>query len=192
MRINRAIIVLGLVLYATTAFSAESDARKADPELTRALRAAAQDTRSFHDPYLATVWLTDMSNRLRKRIPDPDYRIKLLTLVHREALRAELPPELVLAVIEVESNFDQFAISRAGARGLMQVMPFWLKEIGKKGDNLFRMKTNLRYGCTILKYYMKKEDGNLVRALGRYNGSTGRWRYPGKIFNALDRRWYPN
>jgi soluble lytic murein transglycosylase-like protein len=191
MKINRAIL-LGLMLYSAAAIAAEPDTPKTDPELARALRAAARDTRSFHDPYLATVWLTDMSNRLRERIPDPDYRIKLLTLVHREAMRADLQPELVLAVIEVESNFDQFAISRAGARGLMQVMPFWLKEIGKKGDNLFRMKTNLRYGCTILKYYMKKEDGNLVRALGRYNGSTGRWRYPGKIFKALDRRWYPN
>ena len=133
-----------------------------------------------------------MSYRLRKRIPDPKFRIKLLKGVHREAKRVGVEPELVLAVIEVESNFDQFAISRVGARGLMQVMPFWHKIIGRPGDNLFNLKTNLRYGCTILKYYLDKEKGNLTRALGRYNGSLGKWKYPGKVYKALDRRWFPN
>ena len=186
------IVLIGMLVYATAAHAAGAAGQADNPELTRLLRAAANDQTSFKDSYDATVWLTDMSARLSKRIPDPDYRIKLLTLVHREAMRAGLRPALVLAVIQVESDFNQFAISRAGAVGLMQVMPFWLKKIGKKGDNLFRMKTNLRFGCTILKYYLDKEKGNLTEALGRYNGSAGRWRYPGKIYRSLDRRWYPN
>jgi soluble lytic murein transglycosylase-like protein len=156
------------------------------------LKQAAKEADSFSDRYEATVWLTDMSYRLRKRVPDPKFRIELLKNIHYEARRIGVEPELVLAVIEVESNFKQFAISRAGARGLMQVMPFWLRKIGRPGDSLFHVRTNLRYGCTILKYYLDKEKGNLTRALGRYNGSLGRWKYPGKVYRALDRRWYPN
>ena len=95
----------------------------------------------------------------------------------------------MLAVIDVESNFNPYAISRAGAMGLMQVMPFWLKEIGRPNDNLFRIRTNLRMGCTILKHYLDKEKGNLTRALMRYNGSLGSYRYTKKVFNALDFRW---
>lgn len=163
-----------------------------DVELAALLKKAASEAESFGDQYEATVWLTDMSHRLRHRIPDPEFRVKLLKGVHHEATRAGVRPELVLAVIEVESNFDQFAISSVGARGLMQVMPFWKKIIGRADDNLFRMKTNLRYGCTILKYYLDKEQGNLTRALGRYNGSLGKWKYPGKVYHALDNRWFPN
>ncbi|MEE8388396.1 MAG: lytic transglycosylase domain-containing protein [Acidiferrobacterales bacterium] len=163
-----------------------------DSELAALLKQAANDADSFSDQYEATVWLTDMSYRLRKRIPDPKFRIELLKNVHYEAKRVGIEPELVLALIEVESNFKPFAISRVGARGLMQVMPFWLKKIGRPGDSLFNVRTNLRYGCTILKYYLDQEKGNLTRALGRYNGSLGRWKYPGKIYRAFDRRWYPN
>jgi len=97
----------------------------------------------------------------------------------------------VLAVIQVESNCDPYAISRVGGLGLMQVMPFWLKEIGKPGDNLFRPHTNLRYGCTILKHYLDKEKGNRTRALMRYNG-TREWRYPKKVYKAFDTRWKPH
>jgi len=110
-------------------------------------------------------------------------------MVHSEATRANLPPELVLALIQVESRFDRYAISSAGAQGLMQIMPFWLKEIGHPGDNLFRPSTNLRMGCTILRYYMDKEKGNLTRALARYNGSLGSFRYPNLVFQALRTRW---
>ena len=123
-------------------------------------------------------------------MPDKHRRIELLKHVHYEASRAELMPELVLAVIEVESNFSQYAISSAGARGLMQVMPFWMKEIGRPGDSLFRLQTNLRYGCTILKYYLDKEQGNLRAALQRYNGDrTGR-AYHAKVDRAMRTRWY--
>lgn len=160
-----------------------------DPELRRLLQAAITDNSSFEDRFDAEVWLVDMSNRLKDRVPDPQRRIELLKQIHYEATRADLWPELVLAVIEVESNFDRFAISSAGAMGLMQVMPFWLDEIGHPEDNLFDIHTNLRMGCTILKYYLDMEDGELTPALARYNGSYGSHRYTRKVYSALDKRW---
>lgn len=164
-------------------------AQEVDPELRALLKTAVEGADSFVDRFDAEVWLMDMSRRLAKKVPDTRYRLELLKTVHYEATRAKLAPELVLAVIEVESNFDQFAISSAGARGLMQVMPFWLKEIGKPGDSLFHMQTNLRYGCTILKYYLDKERGNLHLALKRYNG-TREHVYGAKVDRALRTRWY--
>ena len=107
-----------------------------------------------------------------------------------EAARVELPPELILAVIEVESNFDRYAVSVAGALGLMQIMPFWIEEIGRPDDNLLHTDTNLRYGCTILRFYYDKEKGDLRRALGRYNGSLGRRKYPNKVIDKLSKKWF--
>lgn len=159
-------------------------------ELRLLLQRAINDSDSFVDRYDAEVWLIDMSNRLKKKITQPEKRLKLLRQIHHEAIRANLHPELVLAVIDVESNFDRFAISKAGAQGLMQVMPFWLKEIGQPRDSLFNIRTNLRMGCTILKYYLEKEKGDLTRALARYNGSLGRYKYPNKVFTLLNKRWY--
>ncbi len=161
-----------------------------DPELREALRIAANEADSFPDRFEAEVWLTDMSRRLERQVRDPDERIRILTRVHYEANRVGLPPELILAVIEVESNFDRYAISVAGAIGLMQIMPFWLDEIGRPGDNLLHIDTNLRYGCTILKFYYDKENGNLQRALGRYNGSLGKRKYPNKVIDKLTRKWF--
>jgi soluble lytic murein transglycosylase-like protein len=161
-----------------------------DPELRQVLLAAASAADSFGDRFDAEVWLTDMSSRLARQVRDPDERVEILTRVHYEASRAELPPELVLAVIEVESNFDRYAISVAGALGLMQVMPFWREEIGRPDDNLIRLDTNLRYGCTILRFYLDKEKGDLRRALSRYNGSLGRRKYPNKVIDKLSRKWY--
>lgn len=161
-----------------------------DPELREALRQAASESASFTDRFHAEVWLTDMSRRLARQVEDPDERIELLTLVHLEAARVELPPELVLAVIEVESNFDRYAVSVAGALGLMQVMPFWLNEIGRPDDNLLHTDTNLRYGCTILRFYLDKEKGDLRRALGRYNGSLGKRKYPNKVIDKLSKKWF--
>lgn len=161
-----------------------------DDQLRALLVEAISDADSFEDRFDAEVWLTDMSSRLQKTMPDPLDRLELLKNVHYEASRVNLQPELILAVIHVESRFNRWAISSAGAQGLMQIMPFWLKEIGRPDDNLFDLKTNLRFGCTILSYYLKKEKGNLVRALGRYNGSLGSFRYPDLIFSALRRRWY--
>ncbi len=161
-----------------------------DPELRDALRTAASDTESFTDRFDAEVWLTDMSRRLERQVKDPQERITILKLVHLEASRAELPPELILAVIETESNFDHYAISVAGAIGLMQIMPFWLDEIGRPNDNLLHVETNLRYGCTILKFYLDKENGDLRRALGRYNGSLGKRKYPNKVIDKLTTKWF--
>jgi soluble lytic murein transglycosylase-like protein len=161
-----------------------------DPELREALRAAASDTISFTDRFDAEVWLTDMSRRLEQQVKDPQERIEILKLVHLEASRAGLPPELILAVIETESNFDHYAISVAGAIGLMQIMPFWLDEIGRPDDNLLHVETNLRYGCTILKFYYDKENGDLRRALGRYNGSLGRRKYPNTVIEKLSTKWF--
>ena len=161
-----------------------------DPELREVLRTAANAADSFPDRYDAEVWLTDMSRRLHRQVQDPDERINILLRVHFEATRAGLQPELVLAVIEVESNFDRYAVSVAGALGLMQVMPFWLAEIGRHDDNLLHVDTNLRYGCAILKFYLDKENGDLRRALGRYNGSLGRRRYPNKVIDKLSRKWF--
>ena len=162
----------------------------ADPELRKVLLAAASDSSAFEDRFEAEVWLTDMSRRLERQVKDHEERIRLLTRVHQEATRAELSPELVLSVIDVESNFDRYAVSVAGALGLMQIMPFWLEEIGRSEDNLLHLETNLRYGCTILKFYLDKENGDLRRALGRYNGSLGKVKYPNKVLEKLRRNWY--
>lgn len=169
---------------------AEAIGQPIDPELKALLKQAASETGTFTDRFDAEVWLTDMSRRLEKKLPEARFRIELLKHVHYEATRAKLVPELVLALIDVESNFNQYAISHAGARGLMQVMPFWLKEIGQPGDSLFRVHTNLRYGCTILKYYLDKEKGDLRAALARYNGSVGSRAYPARVNRALQTHWY--
>src|SRR5713226_6747764 len=183
------LLYAGLMLAGADALAAEAT-QPVDPELKALLKKAANESDSFKDRFDAEVWLADMSKRLEKKLPYHAYRIELLKNVHYEATRAKLQPELVLAVIDVESNFNPYAISRVGARGLMQVMPFWMKEIGKPGDSLFRLQTNLRYGCTILKYYLEKENGNLMHALARYNGSPGQRTYPAKIYQVLRTNWY--
>jgi soluble lytic murein transglycosylase-like protein len=154
------------------------------------LACAVSEADSFEDRFDAEVWLADMSGRLARQVKDPQERMYILRRVHYEASRVELPPELILAVIEVESNFDRYAVSVAGALGLMQVMPFWKDEIGRPDDNLNHIDTNLRYGCTILKFYLDKENGDLRRALGRYNGSLGKRKYPNKVIDKLSYKWF--
>ena len=134
-------------------------------------------------------WLNEMSQRLAARIPDERERRELLATVHYEALRAGLDPQLVLGVMHHESGFKKYAYSSAGARGFMQVMPFWVNQIGAAGQNLFNLRTNLRYGCVILRHYLDIESGDLYRALGRYNGSLGRPEYPGAVLAAMTRNW---
>ena len=134
-------------------------------------------------------WLTEMSGRLSRRIPDREARLDLLKTVYYEAKRAGLDPQMVLGMIQVESGFKKYAVSSAGARGYMQVMPFWIKEIGVPGHNLFNMRLNLRYGCTILRHYLDIEKGDLYRALGRYNGSLGKPEYPNMVRGAWERQW---
>lgn len=188
--LQAAVSLLGLFLVIHSNAYADDISPETRKELRILLQQAINDSDSFKDRYDAEVWLVDMSRRLSDKIPDDEKRLKLLRQIHYEATRAKLYPELVLAVINVESDFNRFAISNAGAMGLMQVMPFWLKEIGKPRDNLFDVRTNLRMGCTILKYYLKKEKGDLTRALARYNGSLGSYRYTNRIFKVLNQRWH--
>ncbi len=178
-----------LLLIAGTSWTQPQDpAERA--ALTAYLKEALHRDDSFQDRFDAEVWLTDMSARLASIIREPEQRLALLRSVHREAKAADLPPELVLALIQVESYFDRFAISSVGAQGLMQVMPFWKNEIGRPSDNLTDMDTNLRYGCQILQFYLKREKGNMRRALARYNGSLGKNWYPDRVFRAWKKRWY--
>ena len=183
-------LIIGILPALAVNASASAVTDGVDPVLRERLIEAVHDTRSFKDRFAAEVWLLDMSTRLERFIEDPQERLRILKSIHEEATRADLAPELVLAVIEVESYFDRYAISSAGAQGLMQVMPFWLKEIGQPNDNLFDVKTNLRMGCTILRYYLDMENGDKQKALARYNGSLGKRIYPDKVFTVLSRRWF--
>ena len=141
------------------------------------------------DPGLR-VWQEEMSRRLASKFPDARSRNEFIATAHYEAVRAGLDPQLVLGVIQHESNFRKYAISSADARGYMQVMPFWTKLIGTPEHNLFHLRTNLRYGCVILRHYLNVETGDLYRALGRYNGSLGQPEYPSAVVAAIGRYWH--
>ncbi|MBL8311775.1 MAG: lytic transglycosylase domain-containing protein [Burkholderiales bacterium] len=149
-------------------------------------RAAA---RLIGDSNEVQAWLAEMSARLASRMPDAEQRREFLITVQYEASRAGLDPQLVLAVIQHESAFRKYAISSASARGYMQVMPFWVRLIGTADHNLFQLRTNLRYGCTILRHYLDIEKGDVVRALARYNGSLGRFEYPNAVLGLQESRW---
>jgi soluble lytic murein transglycosylase-like protein len=167
------------------------DAREGpDPELRVILLDAIQNADSFQDRFDAEVWLTDMSRRLEDQVPDPNERLEILRNVHRNAMRVHLEPEFVLAVIDVESNFDKFAISASSALGLMQVMPFWVPQLGYKDKNeLFKIDTNTLLGCQILRYYLDMERGDFVKGLARYNGSVGRRWYSDRVLERLRTKW---
>jgi soluble lytic murein transglycosylase-like protein len=165
-------------------------ATEVDDALKGRLQQAVASSSSFADEYDATVWYTYMALRLKNRVHDPAERLEILRYVHHEAKLADLPPELILAVIDIESAFDTFAVSSAGARGLMQVMPFWLEELNRPDDNLFEIQTNLRMGCTILRYYMDMENDDLSPALARYNGSVGKTWYSERVLGRLSARWF--
>ena len=155
--------------------------------LSAAIADKAVPVLNFRSAADANRWLHSMEERLARRIPDRQQRLQLLRTVHYEATRAGLDPQLVLGVIHHESNFRKYAISVASARGYMQVMPFWVKLIGTPDQNLFQLRTNLRYGCTILRHYLDIENGDVYRALGRYNGSLGRPEYPTAVMAATAR-----
>ena len=160
--------------------------------LQRAVSDQAAPKLAFASQQEAQAWLDEMSQRLGKRMPDAQYRFDFLSTVHYEATRAGLDPQLVLGLIEVESGFRKYAVSKSGARGYMQVMPFWTRSIGTQEHNLFHLRTNLRYGCTILRHYLDIEKGNLYRALGRYNGSLGKPEYPNLVRAAWHKHWAPS
>lgn len=190
---NKLFLILTLLSLVAGA-AANTDPLASDDIEQAELRAFLKDTiskaDSFNDRFDAEVWLVDMSGRLSRYIEDPKERLHLLKSVHREARKAQLKPDLVLALIEVESNFDSYAVSRVGAQGLMQVMPFWKNEIGRDDDNLTHIDTNLSYGCRILQFYLKKENGNWMNALARYNGSYGKFWYPERVMNAWRNHWF--
>ena len=154
------------------------------------LARAVQERSAVDERDLDTrAWVRAMTRSVSGRFPDEEASRHFLALVRYEAMRAGLDPHLVLAVIDVESRFKKYAVSKAGARGLMQVMPFWVKEIGEPGHNLFQERVNLRYGCTILRHYLDRERGNLANALARYNGSLGQAEYPNRVLRAFRERW---
>ncbi|HUX24947.1 MAG TPA: lytic transglycosylase domain-containing protein [Burkholderiales bacterium] len=158
--------------------------------LSKAVSDKAPVISSFRSKVDEANWLIAMSRRLETRMPDLKTRIAFLKSVHYEAVRAGLDPQMVLGLIQVESRFNKYAVSASGARGYMQVMPFWVKLIGAKGDDLFDMRKNLRYGCVILRHYLDLEKGDLYRALGRYNGSLGKPAYPRAVLAAWKQRWH--
>lgn len=191
-RILKHLTRLAVMLTALGACSVAGAGQQQYEPLAASVQAALQSAvsdRAAPRPLFATAqgeanWLDTMDGRLARRIPDSDYRRDLLRSVHYEATRAGLDPQLVLGLIQVESNFRKYAVSTAGARGYMQIMPFWSKLLAEGEDNLFHLRTNLRYGCTILRHYLDIENGNLFRALGRYNGSLGKAAYPDLVFKA--------
>ncbi len=189
----RRLIVTLACFCATAAFAGAQKYEPLAASVQAALHKAVSDSRpavsSFKTPMQAADWLGAMSARLEKRIPNREYRIDLLRSVHYEATRAGLDPQLVLGLMQVESGFRKYAVSSAGARGYMQVMPFWVKLIGRPEDSLFDLRTNLRYGCTILRHYLDIEKGDLYRALGRYNGSLGKPEYPNMVRAAWQNQW---
>ena len=163
-------------------------------ENVRAAMSAAISDRAvaildFKDAENGRLWLNEMSARLARRIPDRKQRTELLKSVHHEAMRAGIDPQLVLGLIEVESAFRKYAVSSAGARGYMQVMPFWAALIGRPDHNLFHHRLNVRYGCIILRHYLDIEGGDYFRALGRYNGSLGKHEYPNLVLAAWKGKW---
>lgn len=186
-------VVLAIFTLCCLSFSSTSFAYQMSEEEHRAIRDFLQqsfdDNSSFVDKFDAEVWLLIQSNKLKLFIKDEKQRLELLKLVHQEAQRAKLNPDLVLAVIQVESAFNRYAVSSAGAQGLMQVMPFWRKEIGRDEDNLTQVLTNLQYGCRILQIYLQREKGNLMMALARYNGSYPKTWYSERVMNAWKGRW---
>lgn len=181
---------LWLLVFIATAPAAATVRQAPEPELRELMQRTVAEAESFQDRFDAEVWLLDMSTRLKRYVSDPQERLTLLRLVHQEASKAGLKPDIVLALIHAESHFDRFAISSVGAQGMMQVMPFWKAELGRPQDNLTDNATNLRYGCTILSYYLKKENGNINRALARYNGSLGKPHYPAKVIGFWQDFWY--
>jgi hypothetical protein len=188
---------LGLFLLLTClAFPAGAGTQQYEPlaaSVQAALHAAVSD-RATPEPHFNSIeekieWLAEMSRRLERRMPDRDGRLEFLKAARYEAQRAGLDPQLVLGLIQVESGFHKHAVSSAGARGYMQVMPFWVGLIGNPESNLFHLRTNLRFGCTILRHYLDIEKGDLFRALGRYNGSLGRPEYPNMVRAAWEKQW---
>ena len=189
--IRHAFVAISLLAAATVQAGNQLEEKMSD-SVRAALHKAVSDQSApflaFASKTEARTWLDAMSSKLERRMPDRALREDLLVTVHYEAKRAGLDPQMVLGLIQVESAFRKYAVSSAGARGLMQVMPFWANVIGSAETNLFHLRTNLRFGCAILRHYIDIEKGDLYRALGRYNGSLGRPEYP-NLIHAAWKQW---
>lgn len=181
-----------LAILALIAIPTESFAdRQRDAELESLLRHAIDENEScFEDRFDRAVFFVAMESKLKRYVKDQAERTLILERVHCEARRLKLPPGLVLAVIEVESNFNRWAISSVGAAGLMQVMPFWPEQLGMTNAELLKIPQNIRMGCTILRFYLDRSKGDYRTALGRYNGSVNRRDYSDKVLERLSNRWY--
>jgi len=195
-RFGKRAMAAALVAFATLAIGtapafagAQAEEQLAASVVTGLQRAIGDNPvpRDYAERPSVRPWLAEMSRQLAARFPDATARAEFLATVHYEATRAGLDPQLVLGVIHHESNFRKYAVSVADARGFMQVMPFWVRLIGTPDQNLFQLRTNLRYGCTILRHYLDVEQGDVYRALGRYNGSLGRPEYPTAVMAASQR-----
>lgn len=185
MHAPRLIIALACLVLSA---AAHAD-RQQDPELGKLLSQALAADTCFEDKWDQQVWLVAMEPQLKRIVKDDTERSLILYHVHCEAKRLQLPPGLVMAVIDVESRFNRWAVSYAGAVGLMQIMPFWPRELGMTNDELVRVQKNIRMGCTILKFYLDREKGDYGRALARYNGSVGRRNYSDLVLGRLAQRW---
>ena len=163
--------------------------RQQDPELGKLLQQAIGADSCFEDKYDQQVWHAAMEPKLSRIVADQAERAEILYHVHCEAKRLNLPPGLVMSVIDVESRFDRWAVSYAGAVGLMQIMPFWPRQLGMTNEQLVRIPQNIRMGCTILRFYLDREKGDYTRALARYNGSVGRRNYSDLVLARLADRW---
>ena len=179
--------VPGLALAGTQIYEPLSASVRAS--LHKAVADNASPKLAFISSAEGEAWLSSMSKRMERRLPDVEQRREFLSSVYYEATRAGLDPQMVLGLIQVESGFKKYAVSSASARGYMQIMPFWVKLIGTQEHNLFHLRTNLRFGCTILRHYVDIEKGNLYRALGRYNGSLGQPDYPNLVLGAWKNNW---
>ncbi|HEY6643455.1 transglycosylase SLT domain-containing protein [Povalibacter sp.] len=177
-----------LIVLCTLGSAALAD-RQEDPELGKLLQQAIAADRCFEDKYDQQVWHAAMEPKLQRIVADQAERAEILYHVHCEAKRLNLPPGLVMAVIDVESRFDRWAVSYAGALGLMQIMPFWPRQLGMTNEQLVRIPQNIRMGCTILRFYLDREKGDYARALARYNGSVGRRTYSDVVLLRLANRW---
>jgi len=166
---------------------------QSDPELRAVVQQAIGEAQCFADRYDSAVWYTLMEPKLRRYVRDDKERLEILQAVYCEAHRSgasALPPGLVMAVLDVESGFDRWAVSSAGAVGLMQVMPFWPEQLGMRRYELTRIAPNLHMGCAILRFYLDSERRDVRRALERYNGSVGRRDYPDRVIVRWTRYWH--
>ncbi|HEX6638265.1 MAG TPA: lytic transglycosylase domain-containing protein [Steroidobacteraceae bacterium] len=183
-------LLLLFPLVAARAWAAPAADAQREPELKASVQHAIDQAECFEDRYDSAVWYKMMEPRLRKRVPDRDERMLILKNVFCEANRAgeiRIPPGLLMAIIDIESAFNRYAVSHAGAVGLMQVMPFWPESLGMRRHQLIKAPENIRMGCAILRFYLKREGNNISRALARYNGSTGKRWYSDKVINQWTR-----